>query len=195
MTQKQNRSLQSQNQTQQRGPSGMVQSRDRMQDLVGNQAILDVMREELSAEDCSRYEIWVPEVQRCLASGSAPPSPVANALMAIIGANCWDWSRVDTWEPRHRRPWFKIFCGGPPDRSAAHWGHDGFPRQSNGTDRARKNFRRTTIIRPVEGLISNRHPAEHPMGQFPNVRPAASSTAIDPSRIPATIESTSSNTW
>ena len=91
MTQKQDRSLQSQDQTQQTGPSSMVQSRDRMQDLVGNQAILDVMREEMSAEDCSRYEMWVPEIQRCLAIGAAPPSPVANALMAIIGAKLLGW--------------------------------------------------------------------------------------------------------
>ena len=67
------------------GPSSMVQSRDMMQDLVGNQAILAVMNEELSADECSRYEMWVPEVQRCLDTGAAPQSAMGNALMAIIG--------------------------------------------------------------------------------------------------------------
>ena len=57
-----------------------------MQDLVGNQAILEAMREEMSEADCQRYEMWVPEIQRCLATGAAPPSAMGNALIAIIGA-------------------------------------------------------------------------------------------------------------
>ena len=69
----------------------MVQSRDSMQDLVGNQAILDAMREEMSAEECKQYEMWVPEIQRCLSTGAAPSSAVGNALIAIIGAKLLGW--------------------------------------------------------------------------------------------------------
>ena len=92
MSQKQESALQAQQPTQQVGPSSMVQSRDSMQDLVGNQAILEAMREEMSEADCQRYEMWVPEIQRCLATGAAPPSAMGNALIAIIGAKLLGWA-------------------------------------------------------------------------------------------------------
>ncbi len=65
--------------------SSAVQSRDLMQDLIGNEAIQQIMSEEMSAEECERYAMWVPEIQRCLATGAAPNSAMGNALIGIIG--------------------------------------------------------------------------------------------------------------
>ncbi len=55
-----------------------------MQDTLGNEAIQKMMAEEMSPEECSRYEMWVPEVQQCLATGAAPNSAMGNALIALI---------------------------------------------------------------------------------------------------------------
>ena len=55
-----------------------------LQDLVGNEAIRQAMAEEMSPEECSRYEAWVPEIERCLATGAAPQSAMGNALIGII---------------------------------------------------------------------------------------------------------------
>ena len=65
--------------------SSVAPARDGMQDLIGNPAIQQIMAEEMSPEECGRYEVYVPEVERCLATGAAPQSVIGNTLIGIIG--------------------------------------------------------------------------------------------------------------
>jgi len=67
------------------GTASGSNNRDYLQDAIGNQAIQQIMAEEMTPEQCERYEVWVPEIERCLASGAAPNSQVGNALIGLVG--------------------------------------------------------------------------------------------------------------